>query len=190
MHTTRQSQSQIAWKSFVILIAFNNNDPALEEPVGFQDQSTYAIIPSTSYPSLLSAFSLSASEATTGPWPNSAKVLSLYSSLSAAMSDHYHTLGMSTALEKQKQRNRCSKYIVSWLPSSGHCLIFSSRSWAQSWACSPLIDIGVGFGIALSKHESVWTSSSSHSGSRYHHQAIPASFEFLWIPDFVNSSTV
>ena len=48
------------------LIAFDNDHSALEEPVGFQDQSMYAIIPSTSYPSLRSAFNLIASEATTG----------------------------------------------------------------------------------------------------------------------------
>lgn len=54
------------------------------------------------------------------------------------MSDHYHTLGMSSALEKQKQRSRRSRYIV----------------LGSIFGLLALVGIGVGLGIALSKHRS------------------------------------
>ena len=82
------------------------------------------------------------------------------------MSDHYQTLGLPAALEKQRRRSRRSRYIVSC-----HCIFFLSplpdvlKVLSSVIGLLALIGIGVGVGVAVSKHNSVRSSTGGSSSS-------------------------
>lgn len=80
------------------------------------------------------------------------------------MSDHYQSLGMPAALEKQRRRSRRSKYIVSRHNILVYALSNFLKVLGSIFGLLALIGIGVGVGVALSKNKRS-SSSTSTGGS-------------------------